>query len=49
MGEPLKGLADVGEARLVKKDLLQDEGGHRLGELAPALHYSQAQGDDLCR
>ena len=48
VGEPLEGLTDVRQPGLVQQDLLQDEGGDRLRELAPRLHYPQAEGDDLC-
>lgn len=36
--ESLVRLTDVGQAGLVQQDLLQDEGGHRLGQLAARLH-----------
>ena len=47
--EAFKGLADIGEACFVQQDLLQDEGGHCLGELAARLHNAKAEWDDLRR
>lgn len=45
--EALVRLADVGEAHFVEEDLLDDENGDRLTELAPRLHDAQAEGDDF--
>ncbi len=45
--EALVGLADVGEARVVGEYLLQDECGHRFGQLAAVLHDFQAQRNDF--
>lgn len=45
--EALVGLANVGEADIIEQDLLDNEDGDRLAELAAGLHDSQTQGDDL--
>lgn len=45
--EPLVGLADVGEAEVVEKDLLDDKDCDRFGEFGAGLHDSEAEGDDL--
>ena len=45
--EPVVGLADVEEARVVQEDLLHDEGGDGLAQLGAALHDPQAEGYDL--
>mmetsp|Transcript_15973 Transcript_15973/g.48798 ORF Transcript_15973/g.48798 Transcript_15973/m.48798 type:complete len:246 (-) Transcript_15973:516-1253(-) len=37
-GEAVVGLADVVEARVVREDLLHDEGGHGHGQLTAGLH-----------
>ena len=39
---------DVVEPDVVQQDLLDNEGGHCLGQLAAHLHSAQAQRDDLC-
>ena len=46
--EPVVGLTDVVQSRLVQEDLLQDEGCHCLGQLRSGLHDPEAEGDDLC-
>jgi hypothetical protein len=40
-------LADILQARVVKQNLLHDEGRDSLGELASRLHDPQTQRDDL--
>lgn len=45
--EALVGLANVGEADVIEQDLLDNEDGDGLAELAAGLHDSQTQGDDL--
>jgi hypothetical protein len=40
-------LADVREAHVVEQNLLHDEDGHRLGELAARLHDAQTERDNL--
>ena len=47
VGEPVVGLTDVVEPSLVKQDLLEDEGGHSLAQLRPALHDPKAEWNDL--
>lgn len=42
-------LADVGQAKVVEQDLLDDKDSDRLGELRSRLHDAQAEGDDLGR
>ena len=43
------GVADVRQASLIKKDLLNDEDGDCFGELRARLHDAEAEGDDLSR
>ena len=45
--EPVVGLADVEEARVVQEDLLHDEGGDGLAQLGAVVHDPQAEWDDL--
>ena len=45
--EPVVGLADVEEARVVQEDLLHDEGGDGLAQLGAVVHDPQAERDDL--
>ena len=45
--EPVICLAYVVESRLIKQNLLEDEGGHSLAQLRPALHDPKAEWNDL--
>ena len=45
--EALDGGADVAQSLLVAEDLLDDEGGHGLGERLSVLHDAQAQRHDF--
>lgn len=47
--EAFVGVADVREASLVEKDLLNDEDRNCLGEFRAGLHNAQAQRDDFGR
>ena len=47
MREPVICLAYVVESRLIKQNLLEDEGGHSLAQLRPALHDPKAEWNDL--
>lgn len=47
--EALISLADIGQAHIVQKDLLNDKDGHSLGEFRASLHDAKAKGDDFCR
>ena len=47
--EPLVSLADVCEAEIVEQNLLDDEDGHRFGELRAGLHNPETEGADLGR
>lgn len=49
MRKAIIGLADVREAAVVQKYLLEDECGDCLGQLGPTLHDTQAQRYDLSR
>lgn len=47
--EPLVCRANVCQANVVKKDLLNDEDGNSLAQLGPGLHNAKTQRDDLGR
>ena len=47
--KPFVCVADVGQAGLVKQDLLDNEDGDRLGEFGSSLHDSKAERDDFRR
>ena len=45
--EALIGMANILQASLVEKDLLNDEDGDSFGELRACFHDAQAERDDL--
>lgn len=45
--EALVSGTDVAQPGIIQQDLLNNEDGHRLGELAAGLHDTETEGDDL--